>query len=53
MNTLVPESTALYLESACSINEKGEIIGFAALKSDPNETHAYLARPVKNPGDGN
>ena len=36
MNTLVPQDTALYLESACSINDKGEIIGFAVLKSDPS-----------------
>jgi probable HAF family extracellular repeat protein len=46
MNTLVPQDTALYLKSACSINAKGEIIGFAALKSNPNESHAYLAMPV-------
>ncbi len=52
MNTLVPQDSALYLESACSINEKGEIIGFAALKSNPSETHAYLARPVVISGDG-
>lgn len=52
MNTLVPQNTALYLESACSINQKGEIIGFAALKSNPTETHAYLAKPVENSGDG-
>lgn len=52
MNTLVPQNTALYLESACSINERGEIIGFAALKSNPTETHAYLAKPVENSGDG-
>jgi probable HAF family extracellular repeat protein len=52
MNTLVPQDSALYLESACSINKKGEIIGFAALKSNPSETHAYLARPVVNSGDG-
>ena len=48
MNTLVPQNTALYLESACSINDKGEIIGFAYLKSNPNESHAYLAKPVEN-----
>jgi hypothetical protein len=36
----------LYLESACSINDRGEIIGFAALKSNPSESHAYLAKPV-------
>ena len=52
MNTLVPQNSALYLESACSINDKGEIIGFAALKSNPGETHAYLAKPVANSGDG-
>ena len=51
LNTLVPQDTALYLESACSINDKGEIIGFAALKSNPSESHAYLAKPVA--GDGN
>jgi len=52
MNTLV-QDTALYLESACSINDKGEIIGFAALKSNPNESHAYLAIPVARSEDGN
>jgi len=46
MNTLVSPDTALYLESACSINDEGEIIGFAALKSNPSEAHAYLAIPV-------
>ncbi len=53
MNTLVPQNTALYLESACSINDKGEIIGFAVLKSNPSESHAYLAKPVESSGDGN
>jgi probable HAF family extracellular repeat protein len=48
LNTLVPQNSALYLESACSINDKGEIIGFAALKSNPSESHAYLAKPVAN-----
>jgi len=52
LNTLVPQNTALYLESACSINDKGEIIGFAALKGNPSETHAYLAKPVESSGDG-
>jgi probable HAF family extracellular repeat protein len=51
MNTLVPQDSALYLESACSINEKGEIIGFAALKSNPSESHAYLAKPIEGPED--
>jgi len=53
LNTLVPEDSALHLESACSINRKGEIIGFAALKSNPGESHAYLAIPVAGPEDGN
>jgi hypothetical protein len=51
LNTLAPQDTALYLESACSINDKGEIIGFAALKSNPSESHAYLAIPVRDPDD--
>jgi probable HAF family extracellular repeat protein len=51
MNALVPQDTALYLQSACSINDKGEIIGFAALKSNLSESHAYLAKPVEDNGD--
>jgi probable HAF family extracellular repeat protein len=53
LNTLVAQDTALYLESACSINDKGEIIGFAALKTNPSESHAYLAKPVSKSADGN
>jgi probable HAF family extracellular repeat protein len=49
MNTLVPQDTALTLQSACSINDKGEIIGFAALKSNLSESHSYLAIPVAGP----
>jgi hypothetical protein len=41
----------LHLESACSINDKGEIIGFAALKSNLSESHAYLAKPVTDSDD--
>ncbi|WP_353072030.1 hypothetical protein [Tunturiibacter gelidiferens] len=48
LNTLVPQDSALRLESACSINERGEIIGFAALKSNPNESHAYIAKPIRD-----
>ena len=51
MNTLVSQDSALYLESACSINDKGEIIGFAALKSNPSESHAYLAKPLESSRD--
>jgi probable HAF family extracellular repeat protein len=46
LNTLVPSSTPLYLQAACSINYKGEIIGFGVLKSDPTKSPAYLAIPV-------
>ena len=53
MNTLVPQGTALDLQSACSINDKGEIIGFAALKSNLSESHAYLAIPVASPAGWN
>jgi probable HAF family extracellular repeat protein len=52
MNTLVPTDSPLYLESACSTNDKGEIIGFAALKNNPSESHAYLAKPVVDLADG-
>ena len=51
LNTLVPEDTTLHLESACSINEKGEIIGFAASKNNPSESHAYLVKPVRDDGN--
>ena len=46
LNTLVAGKTPLSLETACSINLAGEIIGFA---SDPKtgDTHAYLAKPAK------
>jgi probable HAF family extracellular repeat protein len=46
LNTLVPAGSTLQLQTACSINDKGEITGFAALKSNPNEFHAYVAKPV-------
>jgi probable HAF family extracellular repeat protein len=48
LNTLVPADTTLSLQTACSINDRGEIVGFAALKSNPNEFHAYLAKPVSS-----
>jgi probable HAF family extracellular repeat protein len=51
LNTLVPSSTGLYLQAACSINYKGEIIGFAVSKSDTAEFHAYIAKPVWDSDD--
>jgi probable HAF family extracellular repeat protein len=52
LNTLVPSDSPLYLESACSTNDKGEIIGFAYLKSNPTESHAFVAKPVGHSEDG-
>jgi hypothetical protein len=44
LNQLIPAASALYLLTACSINARGEIIGFAA---DANgNLHGYLATPV-------
>ncbi|HET6219571.1 MAG TPA: hypothetical protein VFE27_21280, partial [Acidobacteriaceae bacterium] len=48
LNTLVPADTTLSLQTACSINDRGEIVGFAVLKSNPSEFHAYLAKPVSS-----
>lgn len=46
LNSRVAGSTSLYLETACSINLQGQIIGLAF---DPNTgyIHAYLAAPVR------
>jgi probable HAF family extracellular repeat protein len=52
MNTLVSADSPLHLETACSINDKGEIVGFATSKSNPNEFHGYLAKPVVSSGGG-
>ncbi len=44
LNQLIPATSALYLLSACSINARGEITGFAV---DGNGSlHGYLAVPV-------
>ena len=44
LNQLIPAKSALYLLTACSINARGEIIGFSM---DANgNIHAYLAVPV-------
>jgi probable HAF family extracellular repeat protein len=45
LNSIVAGTTALFLETACSINSRGEIIGLAF---DPNTgyIHAYLAIPT-------
>jgi probable HAF family extracellular repeat protein len=44
LNQLIPAKSALYLLTACSINARGEITGFAADAS--GNIHSYLAAPV-------
>jgi probable HAF family extracellular repeat protein len=49
LNQLIPSTSALYLLTACSINARGEITGFAV---DGNGSiHGYLAVPVGAGGD--
>jgi probable HAF family extracellular repeat protein len=57
LNTLIPDSSPLYLLFADAINSSGEIAGFGAVKStcmgDPKlcETHAFLAIPNNGAAD--
>jgi probable HAF family extracellular repeat protein len=44
LNQLIPAASALYLLTACSINNRGEIIGFAV--DHKGNLHGYLAAPV-------
>jgi probable HAF family extracellular repeat protein len=44
LNQLIPANSALYLLTACSINARGEIIGFAM--NAGGQVHGYLAAPV-------
>lgn len=48
LNTRVAGTTSLFLETACSINSSGEIIGFAYDKKSPNIVHGYLAKPTND-----
>ena len=43
LNTLIPASSPWYLQSAQSINEAGEIVGYGTING---ETHAFLAKPT-------
>jgi len=47
LNTLIPADSPLYLQTACSINSFGQIIGFAVVTSGAHagETHAYMLTP--------
>lgn len=44
LNTVIPTDSTLYLLVACSINAKGQIVGFA-VDTITNEIHGYLATP--------
>jgi probable HAF family extracellular repeat protein len=46
LNTLIPEDSPLQLQTACGINSRGEITGFAIEKST-GEGRGYLAIPVR------
>jgi hypothetical protein len=46
LNDFVPAETTLLLQTACSINGKGQIIGIALAKGTANDYHAYLATPT-------
>jgi probable HAF family extracellular repeat protein len=48
LNDLVPADTPLILQTACSINKKGQIIGIALVKGTANDFRAYLATPVSD-----
>jgi probable HAF family extracellular repeat protein len=45
LNTLIPAGSPLYLLSADSINDSGEIAGQACVLPDCTEMHAFLAKP--------
>lgn len=45
LNTLIPPNSPLYLLSAQSINEKGEITGQACVLPECSVLHAFVARP--------
>jgi probable HAF family extracellular repeat protein len=45
LNTLIPDSSPLQLQSACAINSRGEIAGLAVEKST-GQSRGYLAIPV-------
>ena len=44
LNTLIPANSPLQLQTACTINSRGEIVGFAMEKST-GQTRGYLATP--------
>ena len=51
LNTLIPDSSPLFLLLASTINSRGEIGGFGVQKSAPYEIHAFLLAPSQDPPD--
>jgi probable HAF family extracellular repeat protein len=51
LNTLIPNSSPLFLLLAFNINSRGEIVGFGVQKSAPYEIHAFLLTPSPDPQD--
>jgi probable HAF family extracellular repeat protein len=50
LNTLVPADSPLYLLSAFSINDRGQIVGFGVTNS--GDLHAFLANPSDRSAPG-
>ena len=50
LNSLIPADSALFLLEPGAINSRGQIVGFAVLKSS-GEVHAFLANPSKDRSD--
>jgi probable HAF family extracellular repeat protein len=48
LNDLVPADTPLFLQTACSVNREGQIIGIAVAKGSATDYHAYLATPIRD-----
>jgi probable HAF family extracellular repeat protein len=49
LNQLIPATSSLYLLTACSVNARGEIIGFSV--DQKGNLHGYLAAPI-HAGEG-
>ena len=49
LNDLIAPNSPLYLMHACSINSRGQIVGFG-MQISTGELHAYLATPVTDGG---
>ena len=48
LNDLVPADTHLFLQTACSVNREGQIVGIAVTKGSATDYHAYLATPIRD-----